>query len=357
MKIIECNIKKYSTDQTIDHYEICNRHILAFGKNIQKRISDLTVGVVSVGGLGMVLIEQLMRLFPQKLIFIDKDEVEYSNLNRLVGANKDDVKRKRKKTEIANRLIQNFNPNQEIESIHGDFLDRQNQERFKICDLIIGASDSNAVRIATNRLSLAHGIIYLDCGVGAIVQNGQLTAAGGQIIRVLPDSGFCLHCSGMFNVKEAMNKFLSKKERTRQEKLGYIRGVDIAAPQVYSLNMMVAAWAIWIFKRIVAGENLDFDGLAINAKDFKTYTWNEPKINQNDCPTCGENGIVFQGDDADLLHRDNDESEYFPRINLNRGSYEDATNKENIFENIFNNNFVIGDSRNSQFPSEFVGYM
>ena len=312
MKTIYCHENIYSTNVEKHIHEICNRHILAFGENIQNRISNLTVGVVSVGGLGMLLIEQLMRLFPKKLIFIDKDNVELSNLNRLVGANKTDAKIKVKKVDLASRNILNFNPDQKILSILGDFLDKHNQEKFRECDLIIGGSDSNAVRIATNRLCLAHGIIYFDCGVGAIVKNKQLIAAGGQIIKILPDSDFCLHCSSMFNVKEAMNEFLSIEERTRQENQGYIRGADIAAPQVYSLNMMVASWAIWLFKRMVSEEALDFDGIAIDAKDFKTYTWKEPRKKINHCPTCGVDGIVFQGDDVDLLCRDTSESEFIP---------------------------------------------
>ncbi len=57
MKIINCGHNKCSATIEESIYEICNRHILAFGENIQDRISNLTVGVVSVGGLGMILIE------------------------------------------------------------------------------------------------------------------------------------------------------------------------------------------------------------------------------------------------------------------------------------------------------------
>jgi len=105
MKTIYCDENNNAINIEKPILEICNRHILAFGENIQNRISNLTVGVISVGGLGMILIEQLMRLFPKKLIFIDRDNVEISNLNRLVGANKNDAKARLNKVDLPEGLF------------------------------------------------------------------------------------------------------------------------------------------------------------------------------------------------------------------------------------------------------------
>ena len=44
--------------------------------------------------------------------------------------------------------------------------------------------------------------------------------------------------------------------------------------------------------------------VAIDAKDFKTNCWKETPKEVNDCPTCGRNGIVFSGEDADLLTKE-----------------------------------------------------
>lgn len=302
MRIISCNKELQSGDREIK--DICSRHTLVFGDNIQQILAGLTIGIISVGGLGSVLIELLMRLFPNKLIFIDNDYVEITNLNRLTNSRFIDSKIRTRKVDLMKRSILEFNPNQEILSINGDFLEKENQEKFKECDFIFGASDSNAVRIASNRLCLAHGIPYLDCGVGAVVKNGKLLAAGGQVIKVLPDSDFCLHCSGMFNVKDAMNEFLSDDERKLQENQGYIKGTQVTAPQVYALNMSVASQAVWLFMRMITGEEIDFDGLAIDARNYKSYTWIESAKKTNDCLTCGKDGIVFSGDNVDLLCRD-----------------------------------------------------
>jgi molybdopterin/thiamine biosynthesis adenylyltransferase len=284
--------------------EICSRHALIFGEETQKRISSLTIGIISAGGIGTILAEQLMRLFPRRIIIIDKDSVEITNLNRLVGANPLDARLKIRKVDVVLRNILEFNPNQEVIAIHGDFLEEKNQSRFRECDIILAGSDSVAVRMAANRLCLAHGIIYIDCGVGAYVEKGVLKAAGGQVIVIRPDSGFCLHCGNLFNIREGMQELLSDGERRRLQSQGYIRGENVVAPQVYSLNMMVAAYAIWVMMRIVSGEKLDVDGVAIDAKSFTASCWKEETKEKKDCPTCGINGIVFAGDDAELLVRE-----------------------------------------------------
>lgn len=98
-----------------------------------------------------------------------------------------------------------------------------------------------------------------------------------------------------------MDEFQTIEEIQRQEDQGYIRGTRVTAPQVYSLNMSVASQAVWLFMRMVSGEIINFDGIAVDSKEFKTYTWNEPSSEGNDCPTCGNDGIVFAGDDVDLL--------------------------------------------------------
>ena len=52
---------------------------------------------------------------------------------------------------------------------------------------------------------------------------------------------------------------------------------------------------------MVVGQDQDFDVISIDAKDFKSFTWKIQLRDQNQCPTCGPNGIVFQGDNVDLL--------------------------------------------------------
>jgi molybdopterin/thiamine biosynthesis adenylyltransferase len=309
MHIINCNPSNHrpsSKENFALAYdpEACHRHMLAFGEETQKLVSSLTIGIVGLGGLGMIILELVMRLFPAKIIAADFDPVSQSNLNRLVGASFEDAKSRILKTELASRHIKTSNPSQSTHMIKGNFLDREVQDEFKICDFIFTTCDRVGPRLAANQLSLAHGIINLDTATGATVSEDGLSSAGGQILILKPDSGFCLACAEIYDIKEAAQDLISTEELKRQSEMGYIKGADIPRPQVYALNMMVASWAVWIFQRLTAGEELDFDGLAVDAKNFQVYTWTERRKNPNNCLICGQHGIVFAGDNFEPLVRE-----------------------------------------------------
>jgi hypothetical protein len=141
----------------------------------------------------------------------------------------------------------------------------------------------------------------LDCGTGAVVEKGQVKAAGGQVIKIAPDSGFCLACSDIYDKNEAASDFMDSDELQRERERGYVEGANIHAPQVYALNSLVASWAVWIFMRIVAGELLDFDGIAVDALHHSTFTWKEEQKKEKNCPICGDQGIAMTGDNGELL--------------------------------------------------------
>jgi len=304
MEIIECTNK----DIVLDHktLETCDRHIRLFGPVLQKKLASLTIGIVGAGGTGSIITEQLMRLYPGKIIIIDDDKVEHSNLNRLTNSIWKDAEEGAFKVEVAHRAIKAFNPVQDVDAINGNILDIENQKIFTGCDIIFGAVDSPGPRFVLNQLCLAHGIPYIDCGTGVILENKEIKHVGGQIIIIFPDSGGCLYCSGLFNRKDAMEELLSKGEHSRLENMGYIRGANITAPQVYALNMMVSSMAIWIFMRLISGERFEFNGLTIDARNLTMTYWKIEDHNNKDCPVCGEHGIIFKGDEADFLCREKD---------------------------------------------------
>jgi hypothetical protein len=63
-----------------------DRNVRAFGIKGQRRLGDVTAGIVGVGGLGSLVAEQLARLGVTEFVLVDPDIVEESNLSRLVGA-------------------------------------------------------------------------------------------------------------------------------------------------------------------------------------------------------------------------------------------------------------------------------
>jgi hypothetical protein len=62
-----------------------------WGKGGQEVLSSIRVGIAGLGGVGSILTEFLARLGVGELILVDFDLVSEENLNRLVGARRDDV--------------------------------------------------------------------------------------------------------------------------------------------------------------------------------------------------------------------------------------------------------------------------
>jgi molybdopterin/thiamine biosynthesis adenylyltransferase len=293
-----------------------NRTILAVGKEVIQRLNHLTIGIVCLGGLGIIITELLARLGAEKIIINDFDTVEYPNLNRLTSATWLDAKLKTPKTELAARLIYGINPLAEIQIVNGDFLVKEFQEPLQESDIIFGCSDSVGVRRALNVLCLSRGIPYYDLGCGIKVENGKMTVCGGQVIRIIPGRNYCIECCKLFNLDKGDVDFMSPEEAKRQRDMGYVGGANIPQPSVYALNMMVASQAIWWFLRTMAGEKLDYDGICIDGLTFQTYPWSEKakrdQCGVNNCPVCGKNGVVFAGDNVDLMVRDTGKMEGIP---------------------------------------------
>jgi hypothetical protein len=107
---------------------------------------------------------------------------------------------------------------------------------------------------------------------------------------------------------------------------------------------------------MVSGETLNFDAITVNAKDFITHYWNEPKKEVNDCPTCGKNGIVFAGDEVDLFTKEKSKAEIWseqiqipaPKNENPNGQIESIPTYEFIISTY--RGLITGDDDNRLFP-------
>ena len=70
-----------------------DRQVRAFGESGQHLIQRIKVGIVGVGGIGSIVVEQLARTGIQNLIIVDDDVIESSNISRLIGSTERDIGR------------------------------------------------------------------------------------------------------------------------------------------------------------------------------------------------------------------------------------------------------------------------
>jgi molybdopterin/thiamine biosynthesis adenylyltransferase len=233
--------------------EIYDRQIRVFGKEGQKALQKRTVGIVGCGGIGSLVLELIVWLGVKRIIIIDPDIVELSNLNRLAGATRQDVQKKMPKVQVLARYAKKFDPEIKVLPIQKSILDKKAQRCLKVCDVIFGCTDNQSSRWALNKFSVMYLIPYIDTGTGIQADPRQnIEHAGGQVRVVIPGMG-CLNCINGINVATAQQEMLPEPDRQVALQLGYIAGADVSAPAVASLNGVIASLAVTEFMAFATG--------------------------------------------------------------------------------------------------------
>jgi adenylyltransferase/sulfurtransferase len=117
----------------------------------QKKLMNATIAVVGVGGLGCPVAQSLVTAGIGKLVLIDGDDVELSNLHRQPLHGADDIGKK--KVNSAKESLNKINSETTIKIVD-DYLDEQNGlDLLKNCDVIIDATDNIETRQLIDRFS------------------------------------------------------------------------------------------------------------------------------------------------------------------------------------------------------------
>jgi molybdopterin-synthase adenylyltransferase len=149
--------------------EMFQRNIQFWGDEKQQILVESSILIAGIGGLGCVVADGLTRAGIGKLILVDNDEVEISNLNRQILYNQNDIGKP--KIEIAKQKLQAINPDLRIEALHKDILELKNLPLPHFAG-IADCLDNFAARIELEKLmQQTHFMVH--CGV----QNdfGQVT--------------------------------------------------------------------------------------------------------------------------------------------------------------------------------------
>ena len=227
-----------------------DRQIRAFGREMQPRISSLKVGVVGLGGTGSHVSQQLAYLGVRDFVIVDRQLVENTNLNRLVGATPKDIGKP--KVKVIGSWISRISPKAKVQPIHADLRSFKVFDALKMVDIIFGCVDNDGARLILNELSLAYLVPLIDCGVEIEIGGHQLQQVGGRVNMVLP-GGPCLVCMQQLDLGEARIALSLPEEIHRASDMGYIQGDNEPSPSVVSLNGIIASLAVTEFLNFVTG--------------------------------------------------------------------------------------------------------
>lgn len=123
---------------------ILDRNVKLWGEDSQEKLSQSTVAVFGIGGVGCACVEALVRSGVGSLFLADFDVFEESNLNRQLYATQESVGRK--KTEVARERAFSINPHVKITTY--DFRFNQNSEiDFTAFDFVCDCIDTVSAKV------------------------------------------------------------------------------------------------------------------------------------------------------------------------------------------------------------------
>lgn len=157
----------------------------AIGEEGQKKLAGSSVVIIGCGALGTVIANTLVRAGVGKVRVIDRDLIEYHNLQRQILFDEEDVKNQVPKAIAAERHLKNVNSSIEIEGIVADVHYANIEELVGGVDLILDGLDNPETRFLINDVSLKHGIPWI---------YGGAIATYGMTMNIIPGQTPCFRC-------------------------------------------------------------------------------------------------------------------------------------------------------------------
>jgi molybdopterin/thiamine biosynthesis adenylyltransferase len=224
-----------------------DRSVRAFGADGQRVLSAMTVGIVGAGGIGSIVAQELAHLGVGRLLLLDHDTLEVTNLNRVVGAVPADVGRP--KVEVLADHLRQIQPSKRTDTFQGNVLLRRDTERLLGTDFVFCCTDSYGSRAVLNQLAYQYLIPTIDLGVAIHVSDGRVENVSGRVQMLAPGLP-CLVCQNFLNAEEVRRDLLTDEERKRDP---YIVGMREPQPAVISLNAIVASLGVTMMLSAVTG--------------------------------------------------------------------------------------------------------
>lgn len=244
-----------------------NRTALALGReNLVSIVGWSSIMVIGLGGLGSVVAEDLVHMGFDRLVLVDDDIVEKSNLNRIVGAYWEDAEAERLKVDVVARHLKAIRPDISVRCEAKKIEDIKVDAEIASLDWIIIATDSHSSRFAAQELAFKFFIPFVSAGAAITVVEGRITDYSGEVIVVRPGDRFCLNCLKRLNpTRIALERALAARCAERSSVSGnrgsedtdvseltpdlvrlksYVSGADVKDPAVKTLNSVIAALAV-----------------------------------------------------------------------------------------------------------------
>lgn len=236
-------------DESLRRYE---RQLWHIGLEGQLRLRGSTALVTGLGGLGSVSAIYLAAAGVGRLILVDKDKVDESNLNRQVLYTPSDVGRE--KAIVASERIRFQNPDVKVEAYVLDVFSEEYEDLVKESNVIVDGMDGWEQRLRMNELAVRYSKPLVHAAAEAWY---------GQLMVVVPGETPCLSCV-----------FTNAPKRRCSRVVGPVPGV---------LGLMQAVEAL----KLLTGIGTPVKGRLL-VVDLKNMSFDFILLRRNPlCPVCG----------------------------------------------------------------------
>ena len=155
------------------------------GKSGQEKLVNSRVLLVGCGALGCAHAEMLARAGVGYLRIVDRDFVEFTNLQRQTLFKESDAAERLPKSIAAKTRIAEISSETEVEAIIADVNNSNIESLIDGCDLVLDGTDNFQVRYLLNDACVKRGITWI---------YGAAVSSYGTTLTIIPGETPCLRC-------------------------------------------------------------------------------------------------------------------------------------------------------------------
>ncbi|MBA3353833.1 MAG: ThiF family adenylyltransferase [Blastocatellia bacterium] len=237
------------------------------GKAGQEKLLNARVLIVGCGALGASHAEMLSRAGVGYLKIVDRDFVEFTNLQRQTLFKESDAAERLPKSIAAQTRIAEINSEIEVEAIVAD-VNRSNIEALiSDVDLVLDGTDNFQIRYLLNDACVKHNKTWI---------YGAAVSSYGTTMTIVPSETPCLRC-----IFEEMPDAASSPTCDT---------AGVIMPIIATVSAIQIAEAI----KIIVGDLASLHGSLVHF-DLWQNDWRKIKLAKPnpDCPTCGTRNFEF----------------------------------------------------------------
>lgn len=245
---------------------------LPIGKTGQEKLLNSRVLLVGCGALGASHAEMLARAGVGKLRIVDRDFVEFTNLQRQTLFKESDAAERLPKAVAAKTRIAEINSEIEVEAVVADINNSNVESLIDGCDLVLDGTDNFQVRYLINDACVKHKKTWI---------YGAAVSSYGTTMTIVPFKTPCLRC-----IFEEMPDAGSSPTCDT---------AGVIMPIIASISSIQVSEAF----KLLVGDTSSLHGSLIQI-DVWQNDWRKVKLSGPDanCQTCGKKNFEFLNAEA-----------------------------------------------------------